>query len=185
MKTSVILLPLLSGTSLVSSLALRAYALNYASPEARIKNLPYIQLPDARYQARSYDQKYDLYTFKNIRFGAPPVGDLRWRKPQSPAINATLQTGEYGPACPQGDPTTVIAPTFGGFLGFILGNAGSLVNVGQIASGAGELGEDCLFLDIIVPGRALRGEAKMPVVNWIYGGAYLIVSARVPVYACE
>jgi hypothetical protein len=30
--------------------------------------------------------------------------------------------------------------------------------------------EDCLFLDVVVPGKALRGEIKLPVVNWIYGG---------------
>jgi hypothetical protein len=31
--------------------------------------------------------------------------------------------------------------------------------------------EDCLFLDVVVPGKALRGEIKLPVVNWIYGGS--------------
>ena len=36
--------------------------------------------------------------------------------------------------------------------------------------------EDCLFLDVYVPGKALKGDAKLPVVNWIYGGAYLIGS---------
>jgi len=35
--------------------------------------------------------------------------------------------------------------------------------------------EDCLFLDVYVPAKALKaGAAKLPVVNWIYGGAYLI-----------
>jgi carboxylesterase type B len=33
--------------------------------------------------------------------------------------------------------------------------------------------EDCLFLDMIVPGKALRKESKLPVVNFIYGGAYV------------
>lgn len=44
------------------------------------------------------------YTFKNIRFGAPPVGNLRWAKPATPEYNATLQDGSYGPTCIQGAP---------------------------------------------------------------------------------
>jgi hypothetical protein len=30
--------------------------------------------------------------------------------------------------------------------------------------------EDCLFLDVYVPAKAMRGEVKLPVINWIYGG---------------
>lgn len=33
--------------------------------------------------------------------------------------------------------------------------------------------EDCLFLDIQVPGKAVRGEVKnLPVLFWIFGGGY-------------
>jgi carboxylesterase type B len=32
--------------------------------------------------------------------------------------------------------------------------------------------EDCLYLDVYVPGKALKDpKAKLPVMNWIYGGA--------------
>jgi hypothetical protein len=154
---------------------IQSNGLTYASSEAQAANLPSVELPYGTYQAKTYDNTNDLYTFKNIRFGAPPVGPLRWAQPQPPAVNDTLQTGDYGPACLQGDPTSVIAPTIGGIIGYLFGNVGSIVNVGEIASGANELSEDCLFLDIIVPGKALRGEVKLPVVNWIYGGAYLVV----------
>ncbi len=41
------------------------------------------------------------YTFKNIRFAAPPVGDLRWAKPAPPQVNKTIQDGSYGPKCVQ------------------------------------------------------------------------------------
>lgn len=38
---------------------------------------------------------------------------------------------------------------------------------------AGEMSEDCLFLDIQVPGKAIRNpEQKLPVVVWIFGGAF-------------
>lgn len=34
--------------------------------------------------------------------------------------------------------------------------------------------EDCLFLDVYVPGKAIKDSSlKLPVVVWIYGGAYL------------
>ena len=42
-----------------------------------------------------------IYTFKNIRFAAPPVGELRWALPAEPEHNATLQDGSYGPVCVQ------------------------------------------------------------------------------------
>lgn len=33
--------------------------------------------------------------------------------------------------------------------------------------------EDCLFLDIQVPGKAVRGEVKnLPVLFWLFGGGY-------------
>jgi carboxylesterase type B len=34
--------------------------------------------------------------------------------------------------------------------------------------------EDCLFLDVYVPGEAMRKKVVVPVVNWIYGGAYVL-----------
>jgi acetyl esterase/lipase len=33
--------------------------------------------------------------------------------------------------------------------------------------------EDCLFLDVVVPGKALRRQQKLPVVNWIHAGSYV------------
>ena len=41
------------------------------------------------------------YIFRNIRYAAPPVGELRWAKPAPPPVNATLQDGSYGPKCVQ------------------------------------------------------------------------------------
>jgi carboxylesterase type B len=42
------------------------------------------------------------------------------------------------------------------------------------AMGGGPTSEDCLFLDIYVPGKALNGKVKVPVINWLYGGAYIL-----------
>jgi carboxylesterase type B len=42
-------------------------------------------------------------------------------------------------------------------------------------------GEDCLFLDVTVPGAALRDTTiKLPVLDWIYGGAYVAGSKEIP-----
>jgi carboxylesterase type B len=51
--------------------------------------------------------------------------------------------------------------------GFLAG-----VDLGKITGGSQEQ-EDCLFLDVVVPGKALRREVKVPVLNWIYGGSYI------------
>lgn len=112
--------------------------------------------------------------FKNIRFAAPPVGQLRYAKTAPPAVNETLQTGAYGPACPQYVPLSVLSGmgSIGSALGGLLGD----VDLGALASGAKETGEDCLFLDVYVPSKALEGKVKVPIVNWIYGGAYLMGS---------
>ena len=43
------------------------------------------------------------------------------------------------------------------------------VDIGSIQGGGPE-SEDCLFLDLVVPGKAIRGEQTLPVINYIYGG---------------
>lgn len=44
------------------------------------------------------------YTFKNIRFAAPPVGDLRWAKPAPPLTETKVQDGKVGNQCMQATP---------------------------------------------------------------------------------
>jgi carboxylesterase type B len=57
-------------------------------------------------------------------------------------------------------------------------NIGSLMGNDDLGKsmGGGPTSEDCLFLDIVVPGKAYRGEAKVPVINWLYGGGYILGS---------
>ncbi|KAK6216340.1 glycoside hydrolase 3 [Pestalotiopsis sp. IQ-011] len=43
--------------------------------------------------------------------------------------------------------------------------------------------EDCLFLDVYVSGKAVRGEASdLPVLNWIYSGGYVFGSKHYLIY---
>jgi hypothetical protein len=46
------------------------------------------------------------------------------------------------------------------------------LDVGSL-SGSLPSGEDCLFLDLFVPGKAFNDGPPLPVVNYIYGGMYL------------
>ncbi|KAK0708346.1 Carboxylesterase family-domain-containing protein [Lasiosphaeris hirsuta] len=137
--------------------------------------LPILTLPYASYRAASYRSASDIYVFKNIRFAAAPVGNLRWAKPAPPPNNSTLQDGTYGPKCIQSavsgmnlvgsGNTSPIGAAVNQFLGGI--------PIPLFTGGS----EDCLFLDVYVPGKALNNPSlKLPVAVWIYGGAYLFGS---------
>jgi para-nitrobenzyl esterase len=89
----------------------------------------------------------DVAAYKGIPFAAPPVGDLRWQAPQPvKPWTAVLAADHYAADCMQ--------KPFGG--------------------DAAPLGtppaEDCLYLNV---GRRRRGAAKLPVMVWIYGGAFV------------
>ncbi|KAF2405611.1 alpha/beta-hydrolase [Trichodelitschia bisporula] len=206
---------LLSALLLAASLSLATgspvvdeHGLEYHTHEARQANLPLLKLPYATYQAAEYRVKDDIYTFRNIRYAAPPVGPLRWAKPAPPPNSTTIQKGDAGGTCFQSMPASMLTVALtgglgglassgdGGFLESLMGAALPLVGgllqgspaltqfvMGQVAKtdlgkamGGAASSEDCLFLDVVVPGKVLRGKEKVPVVNWIYGGAYIVGS---------
>lgn len=89
----------------------------------------------------------DAYVFSNIRFAAPPTGDLRFGLPQPPPVDRSkIHDGsDGGPGCPAALPGTPVLPP---------GNDSPQ-------------SEDCLFLDVIVPRKVLSGElSKVPVAFW-------------------
>ncbi len=96
-----------------------------------------------------------IAVYKGIPFAAPPVGELRWRPPQPvvPWEGIKTATG-YGPACAQ-------APVRG-------------------RAPPAAMSEDCLYLNVWVPPHAPG--AKLPVMVWIYGGAFEIGWTSNPVY---
>ena len=68
--------------------------------------LPVVDLGYELQQATCFDSTGQTYNFSNIRYAAPPVGNLRFRAPQPPVINRTkVQTGSPDRICPQATPT--------------------------------------------------------------------------------
>ena len=103
--------------------------------------------------------------FKGIPFAAPPVGDLRWRAPQPPAVwQGTRKAEQFSDSCiqkivPERKPWTTE---------FMAHN---------------QIGEDCLYLNVWTAAKAATD--KRPVLVWFHGGGYNEGSTAVPVYDGE
>lgn len=101
--------------------------------------------------------------YLGIPFAAPPVRENRWRAPQAAAHWKGVLTANRKPAeCIQR-----------------LRNADTNQYYGEELSG-----EDCLYLNIWEP-ASVRKSSKLPVVVYIYGGAFFVGSASMPLYGGE
>ncbi len=102
--------------------------------------------------------------FRGIPFAAAPVGPLRWKAPQ-PAANWTgVRDGsKWGNTCVQQP-----APTRA------LG-----VNLATDLPDSPKMSEDCLNLNVFTP--ATKAGQKLPVMVWVYGGAYNEGGGNMPI----
>jgi para-nitrobenzyl esterase len=94
-----------------------------------------------------------MRSFLGVPYAKPPVGELRWRPPQSPAAWSGIRDAlQFGAECMQGRRGTTPAG----------------------------MSEDCLFLNIWVPAKPRH--RHLPVLVWVHGGAFKVGSAGQPVY---
>jgi para-nitrobenzyl esterase len=102
--------------------------------------------------------------FRGIPFAAAPVGPLRWRAPQ-PAANWTgVRDGsKWGDTCIQASAKTRS-----------LG-----VNLATDLPDSPKTSEDCLNLNVFTP--ATKAGQKLPVMFWVYGGAYNEGGGNMPI----
>jgi para-nitrobenzyl esterase len=92
--------------------------------------------------------------FKGLPFAAPPVGDLRWEQPQpAESWDGVRAADSWGDSCVQ-NPAPERFP----------------VNSATDMPDSPGISEDCLYLNVWTP--AETGNEKLPVMVWLYGGAY-------------
>ena len=94
--------------------------------------------------------------FRGVPYAQPPVGELRFCRPQAHAPwEGVLDCKEFGPRCPQADLTAM-----------------DFYSKEFYDEMVPPESEDCLYLNIWTPASAAPGD-HLPVLFWIHGGAFM------------
>ncbi len=104
----------------------------------------------------------EVHVFRGVPFAQPPVGELRWRRPQPLAPwDGVRDALEFGPVSIQ--PSRPAAGPFAGIMGH----------------SQERMSEDCLYLNVWTSGL---DDARRPVMVWIHGGGLFSGSGSSPAY---
>ncbi|MCJ1477093.1 hypothetical protein MMC13_005764 [Lambiella insularis] len=161
-----------------------AVVLSLALITVSSQDLPVVNLGYEQHQAISFNSTGGYYNFSNIRYGEPPVGELRFAAPVAVSGNSsTVNNGSVGVVCAQVDPAwTLITAEFlpdyftGQPFNLSAAEAALLNSTAPPPAPDPRTTEDCLFLDVHTPQKVFEKNGSSgggaPVMVWIYGGGY-------------
>lgn len=137
------------------------------------------------------DNATGVYHFRGIPFAAPPIGPLRFKRPQPhPAWEGVRRCRDFGRTAAQGMSIIVlvffpkvIAALAYGFLWLTGNNPLDNVNPKKPHALPRSCSEaECLNLNVET--TSLEPGKKLPVMVFIHGGAFYVVRACVPACGC-
>jgi para-nitrobenzyl esterase len=133
---------------------------------------PVVETRSGRVQGLAED---GILAFRGIRYGAPPIGRLRFKAP----LPAEPWSGIYD-ATDFGAPAMQLAS--GNAVNTATDAGLQLHRVFTTPSELKIMNEDCLYLNVWTPGA---DAAKRPVTVWIHGGGFAYGSGAQPIYQCD
>ncbi|KAL3477469.1 Alpha/Beta hydrolase protein [Aspergillus californicus] len=119
----------------------------------------------------------DTSEYVGIPYAVPPLGCLRFKPPVRYTGNSIVNATVFGPTCiqpPSAPPSNDTSSAPPQDLGIPPSAAAALASPVYPAS------EDCLTLNVWT--KPQTGEAKKAVLVWVYGGAYVSGSSRMPTF---
>lgn len=105
--------------------------------------------------AKITQESGQYYNFSNVRYGAPPLGNLRFAAPVPPSGDSSVfNDGSKAVTCVQAIPAwanTSTAWVTEGAAAFNISAGYQPPNITELPPIDPETSEDCLFLDVMVP----------------------------------